>query len=137
VWTQQVLEKLREPNITIKTAEKKIEEPFYSVELYNQKYSDFIREVNEFNGLELAEEFNNLEKGNFVGNYIYPKELYSKDLNIGMKTILEENGIALIHLYLFAEYNNAHHNLLIKNNILTMLNFFTGTNIFISITNNM
>jgi hypothetical protein len=40
----------------------------------------------------LAEEFNNNEK-NFEGIYYYPRELYTKGLSIGMKTVMENNGI--------------------------------------------
>jgi hypothetical protein len=52
-----------------------------------------VKEVNEYNGLELAIDFNNIEEGNFHDIYTYPKELYTKDLSIGMKTILEDNDI--------------------------------------------
>jgi hypothetical protein len=45
----------------------------------------------------LAEDFNTNEKC-FEGIYTYPKELYTKDLIGGMKTILEENDI---HSYPF------------------------------------
>jgi hypothetical protein len=34
-----------------------------------------------------------LEKGYFNGIYTYPKELYTKVLSVGMKKLLEENGI--------------------------------------------
>jgi hypothetical protein len=70
----------------------------------------FGREVNEHNGLLLAEDFNNNEKC-FEGIYTYPKELYTKDLSVGMKTILKENGIHPTHLNSNVECNNWHHNL--------------------------
>jgi hypothetical protein len=58
--------------------------------IFIQKYANFIKEVN---GLELAIDFNNIKEGNFHGINTYPKELYTKDLSIGMKTVLEENSI--------------------------------------------
>jgi hypothetical protein len=47
------------------------------------------------NGLELTADFHNIEESYFHGVYTYPKELYTKDLSISMKTILEENDIHL------------------------------------------
>jgi hypothetical protein len=40
----------------------------------------------------MADDFNKTEE-TFNGIYTYPKELYTEDLSVGMKTILEENGI--------------------------------------------
>jgi hypothetical protein len=42
----------------------------------------------------MADDFNRTEEI-FNGIYTYPKELYTKVLSVGMKTILEENGIHL------------------------------------------
>jgi hypothetical protein len=90
---QQVLEKLSESNITVKTTDKKIDDPFYSLDIFIQKYANFLKEVNEFNGLELEAEFNNLEEAKFHRIYTYSKELYTKNLSIEMKAVLEQNGI--------------------------------------------
>jgi hypothetical protein len=92
VCAQEVLEKLREPKIEVKSTSGKIEKDWYSLEIFIQKYSQFIREVNEYNRLLIAEDFNNNERC-FEGIYTYLKELYTKDLIVSMKTILENNGI--------------------------------------------
>jgi hypothetical protein len=92
VSAYKVLEKLREPEIEERSANGKIERNWYSIDIYIQKYAQLIQEMNEYNGLLLAQEFNNNEQI-FKGIYYYPKELYTKDLSVGMKTVMKENGI--------------------------------------------
>jgi hypothetical protein len=92
ITAQEVLNKLREPDIEVRTAEGKIEKDWYSLEIYIKKYAQFVHEINEYNGMLLAEEFNNNERV-FEGVYYYPKELQTKDIIIGMKVIMENNGI--------------------------------------------
>jgi hypothetical protein len=93
VYANEVLAKLKEPEITVQIVKEKIDHPDYTIEIFLGKYTNFLQQVNSRNGLILAEDFNNLEKGYFNGIYTYPKELYTKDLNVGLKKILEDNGI--------------------------------------------
>jgi chromosome segregation ATPase len=62
VTAHEVLNKLREPIIIVRTAEGKIEKDWYSLEIYMKKYAQFVQEINEYNGMLLAEEFNNNER---------------------------------------------------------------------------
>jgi hypothetical protein len=92
VVAQDVLNKLREPDIAVRSAEGKIEKEWYSLDIYIKKYAQFVQEVNEYNGMLLAEEFNNNERV-FEGIYYYPRELQTNDISIGMKVIMENIGI--------------------------------------------
>jgi hypothetical protein len=65
----------------------------------------------------LAEDFNNNEKC-FKGIYTYPKKLYTKDLSVGMKTILKKMVFILILSNLYAECNSAHLNSITNPNTL-------------------
>jgi hypothetical protein len=57
VCAQEVLQRLREPKVIVKIAEDKIEKEWYSIDIFIQKYVQFVREVNEHNGLLFADEF--------------------------------------------------------------------------------
>jgi hypothetical protein len=81
ITVHEVLNKLREPEIEVKRANGKIEKEWYSLDIYIKKYAQFIQEVNEYNGLLLAQDLNNSEQV-FEGIYYYPKELSTKDLSI-------------------------------------------------------
>jgi hypothetical protein len=109
----------------------KIDDPRDSLEIYLQQYADFLKEVNEDNGLELATVFNNLEEGNFHGIYTYPKELYTKDLSIGMKAVMKQNGIHPYPFKFMCGIQQCTSQFANKMSISIMLNLFTKPNILI------